>query len=374
MNDVKFLLICLITFSLFYPGCKKESSPPEEPNAAVTSSKVEDVKKEESSAAEKPKAPVIPTQVEDVKEKEFLSDPDAVTAKLENTTISKLDFPNNRLPSFVRRMERENREELKQAEFTVAGQRLKVLLGERLEREFYLHDVNKGYGPYWWGSWSLHSHHKIGDAFFEFMLIEDDSTIAARPYKGELGLIKVGKGGRELEKAEFKGSVRQAGNVSAPVGKIEQRSVGAVAECEIPVGDYTAYYITVTYDDLSISVSNNYHTDAQGIDSGADVVYGMKVRKDKPYVLDFSNKPMVVFDQPRMSNASFSRGQEIKFAAVLIDPKLDIMIRRLYDTSVQFEQETSGGHKYKRPKSLDPKVVITRADGEVVAEGVMPFG
>ncbi len=86
----------------------------------------------------------------------------------------------------------------------------------------------------------------------------------------------------------------------------------------------------------------------------------MQVRADKPYVLDFSNEPMVVFDQPPMSQTSFSRGQEIKFAAVLIDPKLDIMIRGLDDTSVR--------------KSLDPNVVITQADGKIVAEGVMPFG
>ena len=29
---------------------------------------------------------------------------------------------------------------------------------------------------------------------------------------------------------------------------------------------------------------------------------------------------------------------------------------------------------YERNLSLDPKVVITRANGEKVAEGVMPFG
>ena len=88
---------------------------------------------------------------------------------------------------------------------------------------------------------------------------------------------------------------------------------------------------------------------------------------------------MVVFDQPPMSNTSFSRGQEIKFAAVLIDPKLDIMIRRLNDTSVKVDREYKDRdgkviQTVKAYKSLDPKVVITRADGEVVAEGVMPFG
>ena len=125
---------------------------------------------------------------------------------------------------------------------------------------------------------------------------------------------------------------------------------------------------------MAINISNNYHTNAQGIDSRDDVVYGMQVCKDKPYVLDFSNKPMVVFDQPHVSRRTFSRGEEIKFAAVLIDPKLDIMIRGLDDTSVQVEKESSSGRKYKRSKSLDPKVVITHADGEVVAEDVMPFG
>ena len=91
-------------------------------------------------------------------------------------------------------------------------------------------------------------------------------------------------------------------------------------------------------------------------------------------MLDFSNDPVVVFDNPQKDGAVFPRGQKITFAAVLVDPKLDIMIRGLDDTSQQVERELSGGQTYKRPKSLDPTVLVTRADGEVVAEGVMPFG
>ncbi|MBN2315742.1 MAG: hypothetical protein JXM79_17570 [Sedimentisphaerales bacterium] len=64
---------------------------------------------------------------------------------------------------------------------------------------------------------------------------------------------------------------------------------------------------------------------------------------------------------------------------MLVDPKLDIMIRGLDDTSVKVDKENKDatGKVYrtvKRDKSLDPKVVITRADGQVVAEGVLPFG
>jgi hypothetical protein len=105
----------------------------------------------------------------------------------------------------------------------------------------------------------------------------------------------------------------------------------------------------------------------------------MQVRQEKPYVLDFSNAPMVVFDQPPMSQTTFSRGQEIVFAAVLIDPKLDIMIRGLDDTSVKIDKEYKDAEgkvvqTVKEDKSLDPNVVIAHADGEVIAEGVMPFG
>ena len=184
-----FILLCLILVPSFVlTGCKKETPPPQEP-----------------TAAEQPATPAPSTQDQLAKEKEFLSSPDAVTCELEKTTISKLDLPKNNMASFIRRMERENRENVKQARITLANRPCKVILGDKPEREFYLYDTETGIGPYWWGSWSLHSYHKIDDEFFEFMLIEDGTKIAARPYKGPLGTIMAGKGGRELEKVEFNG-------------------------------------------------------------------------------------------------------------------------------------------------------------------------
>jgi hypothetical protein len=58
-----------------------------------------------------------------------------------------------------------------------------------------------------------------------------------------------------------------------------------------------------------------------------------------------------------------------------VDPKLDIMIRNLDDTSHKVTQDAAGkALGYERNLSLDPQVIITRANGEKVAEGVMPFG
>ena len=314
------------------------------------------------------------------RQKDFLSDPDVVTCELKDITIDKLDLPKNSVPSFVRRMERENRKDLKKGQITIANRPFMVLLGESPEQEFFLYDIEKKIAPYWWGSWSLHSYHKLGDKFFRFMLIEDGTKIAARPYKGPLGTIMVGKGGRELEKVEFNGSVHQKESVAAPIGTVKEYWTGTVTECTIPVGDYTPYLMSVIYDNLSIEISDNYHTNAQGQSRPEkQIVYGMQVRQDKPYVLDFSNEPVVVFDQPPANRTAFSRGDEIQFAAVLIDPKLDIMIRGLDDTSVKVDREYKDAkgkviQTVKVNKSLDPNVVIARADGEVVAKGVMPFG
>ena len=368
-----FVLLYLVpALGFALGGCKKETPPQQEAAAPPPTTK-------EKATAKEPAEKPSPEQEISAREKQFLSDPDVVICELKQTTISKLDLPRNNMASFIRRMERENRENVKQAQITLANRPLKVILGDKPEREFYLYDTDTGIGPYWWGSWSLHSYHKINDKFIEFMQVEDGTKIAARPYKGPLGTIMIGKGGRELEKVEFKGSVHQKDNVAAPIGIIKERFTEAVGECQIPVGDYTSYIMHVTYDNLDICISNNYHTNAQGVDSGSDIVYGMQVREDKPYVLDFSNEPMVVFDQPSARQTTFSRGREIKFAAVLIDPKLDIMIRGLEDTSVKVEKEykDATGKVYrtlKVDKSLDPNVVIARADGEVIAEGVMPFG
>ncbi len=131
----------------------------------------------------------------------------------------------------------------------------------------------------------------------------------------------------------------------------------------MPVADYLPAIVTVTLGRLRISVSNNYHAD--GLfrrPSNHPRIYGIKIREDKSYVFDFSNKPDVIFASPA-KDQRVKLGRELTVKAVLIDPELDIMIRRLYDT----------GQKPRRV-SLDPKVVITRADGETVAEGVMPFG
>ena len=75
---------------------------------------------------------------------------------------------------------------------------------------------------------------------------------------------------------------------------------------------------------------------------------------------------------------SFSIHEYDESAFLIIDPVLDFMIRDLVDTTRKQKRELSVGNNQtqtvEEDLSLDPNVVITRADGEKVAQGVMPFG
>lgn len=330
-------------------------------------------KKTEPAPPEKPKAEQVAA------EKIFLASENVTVCKLEKIKVSKLDLPENANPSFVRRMEHDGRNKLKQGTITLDDREYLVLLGDTHGHEFYIYDIEKKNAPYWWGSWSLHSTHLLNGKYYEFMLTDGGDKLAGRPYTGEFGTFKLGKGNRQLEKIEMSGSVKQAGDRSAPIGNLSDNWPKPVAECSIPVGDYTPYIMSITYDNLRISISHNYYNNAQGQRSMDNIIYGMPVRKDQPYVLDFSNKPTIIFEKPKKENTSFSLGEEVKISAVLVDPKLDIMIRGLDDTSVKVGKERmdKDGNmvdKYEVDKSLDPTVVISRSDGEVVAEGIMPFG
>jgi len=63
-----------------------------------------------------------------------------------------------------------------------------------------------------------------------------------------------------------------------------------------------------------------------------------------------------VFASPAR-NHRLKPGEELDVKAVLVDPSLDVMFRRI-----------------GRDDSFNPRVVVRRSNGEIVAEGVMPFG
>jgi len=158
-------------------------------------------------------------------------------------------------------------------------------------------------------------------------------------------------------------------------GEIKSGSPVEARRCEVPVGDYLPEYLTLQFGRLRIALSQNYHSEGKRQSrEGRPPVYGMTVRKDRPFVMDFSDPPDVMFTSP-VDHQRVRSGDTLSVTAVLVDPKLDIMIRRLDDTSRKQAKDADGKPLgYERSLSLDPTVIITRTSGEKVAEGVMPFG
>jgi hypothetical protein len=210
--------------------------------------------------------------------------------------------------------------------------------------------------------------HSIGGTLYRFSATPAGEMLTVRPYDGPLGTLEVGAGGRTLGPMAICGSL-QSERTAVAVGRMSGRSgLLAVQCCTLPVGDYSPNYLTVTYGRLRIALSNNYHADGKPRAARTRrSVYGIRIRTHTPHVLDFSNEPAVMFASPAQGHR-IRLGQELKVMAVLTDPVLDIMVRGLD------EIEKSDAPPYEETASLDPKVVFTRADGEVVAEGVMPFG
>jgi hypothetical protein len=279
---------------------------------------------------------------------------------------------------------------VRRGRFELAGRKFDVYLGYDSIRSklndplcsFFLVNKDDPETPTTW-EWAgqLMAMHRIGSSLYQFSATASGDKVTATKYEGDFGTFKLGAGNRDFKNLRtIKGSVFSSDyhGLSIEGGITEAGAKKPSYSCQLPTGDYTLAYVTMQYGPLSISISKNYHRDGQRMAKIRPKLafekwtYGIKIRKDRPFVLDFSNKPEVLFIGPRRDQR-FKTDEEVNVMAVLIDPVLDIMVRRLRKTTDAYY----GDGKKRRDQnltSLDPKVVITRADGEKVAEGAMPFG
>ncbi len=275
---------------------------------------------------------------------------------------------------------------------------------------------------------------KIGRIHYYFSATPSGDMLIVWPYKGKYGTFKVGSGGRDFRKMKMSGYILSGTegmiNTIVPVGGKPNRQgkFKPVHSCKIPVGDYSSS-LDVYLDRLHPSISRNVHSDGKRMGKlEGPYKFGIKIREDQPFVLDFSSKPEVLFTAPARDHR-IKPGEQLIIEAVLIDPRLDAMIgdfkladpdytvpnlldddylpfliaftaglvvagfslilsilirskRRFFLTSAGlFTALTIGAALvfYVTGLELDyhnipPKVTIARSDGEIVARGVMPFG
>jgi len=298
---------------------------------------------------------------------------DGLAFELEKVPVSDVDFSGPSRPRLLRRSG-----EVRRGEIKIDGIEYDVFMAPYRRTDFCLIPKNNPQNyPRWLGAERLNSTHAIGGKYYSFAKTPEGNKLLVRSFEGDFGTFEVGAGGRNIQEVAMRGSLRSRDTSVAVGGELENGWPKPAKNCRLPVGDYLPSYLTITFGRLSISVSNNYYSDGQRRRGSRTDVYGIKVRQDKPFIFDFSNKPEVMFVSPAKDHR-VKLGQELKVEAVLIDRELDIMIRRLYDTTRKEKKEyaTPDGQKrtFERDVSLDPKVIITRANGEKVDEGVMPFG
>ncbi len=238
---------------------------------------------------------------------------------------------------------------------------------------------------HWLGADEISSFRLVDGRFYTICATPTGDTLMVRRYRGDVGVLRLDRGARQIEGLSIRGSLRSKAAI-VPVGKGAYWSgyPDPVEDCELPVGDYHPEFLVIRYGGLQMVLSNNYHVDgkrqgAMNRQAGTfkAPVYGIKIRKDQPYLFDFSNKPDVMFASPAKEQA-FHRGDEVAIYAVLIDPVLNTMIRELDDTSRKEPPRTdSAGRPETGPErdlSLAPVVAITDSSGKKVSEGKMPFG
>ena len=237
---------------------------------------------------------------------------------------------------------------------------------------------SRGGSPSWWGGDELRAMHWLDGTLYRFSATSLGDELTVSRYQGDLGTLELSAGDRKLEEYGFRGSI-DSPDVAVAVGALDVGGWSSPAKsCRLPVGSYRPNYLTVDYGRLQIDISFNYHADGQPMGySGQPAIYGIHIRENQPFVFDFSTPPEVMFASPARDHR-FKRGEEIEVLAVLTDPKLGFMIRGLDDTKQTKTEEiklpNGETHSYNRKVSLDPKVFITRAGGERIVEGTLPFG
>lgn len=232
--------------------------------------------------------------------------------------------------------------------------------------------------PRWSGATRLNSMHEIDGKLYQFTTTPLGDKLFAQPYEDAFGTFEVGPGGRDVQDVSIQGSFISE-NIAVAIGDgMEHGRPKPTRSCRLPEGDYVPMSVMLMLDHLQIGISKNDYTDGESFRRVShDHVYGIMIREDKPYIFDLTNEPNVLFASPK-KNKRIKPGDRLDVKAVLVDPQLDILINRIYDTSrkVKKEYTTPDGkkHSFEVSTLLDPKVVIMRANGEKVAEGVMPFG
>jgi len=269
----------------------------------------------------------------------------------------------------------------------------------------------------WYGSDRLMAMHKIDGQYWRFSIAPEGGRFFVEPYRGDFGTLTLGSARWFAWKKGIDGSLFAQDKAVLLAGDAKGKPQRTY---QVPVGAYRPGILGIQYGPLRVFIG-------VAPDTGLTAC-PLEVRKDKPCVLDFSSEAQVLFVQPQ-KDTHIRPGDTLAVSAALVDPKLGIMIRdlrrkplmgaslylvamigavalvplslwllgrkawrrswllpvlsvvgllvlaggmgALYVADAMLHASESRQRGYEQ---LNPAVTIARANGQIVAEGVMPFG
>jgi hypothetical protein len=264
----------------------------------------------------------------------------------------------------------------------IGGQSYEAMLGNPFDRSSgtLLLKPDKGTGRRSSAPWKpvlLNMLHQDEGNFYTVSASSDGGRVTVSPYRGKFGQFRIGAPDCAIDKLGAVGTLQSKEQLTVSVGKPDYYyTAERPKQCRLPVGDYQTGYLTVDFGSVTVRLSANRY-DLSGRPT-TQPTYGIKIREDKPFVMDFSGQPKVVFTSPAKDRV-YRPGDKVVFKALVLEPSLGSMIRGLYDTTQKTgtrpaRNEQGESVSVPRYASLHPSVSITNSSGKEVANGKMPFG
>jgi len=218
---------------------------------------------------------------------------------------------------------------------------------------------------------------EVEGVFYQLSATPSGDELGVSPYRGDYGVFEIAPADKE---------VKDRGVLGVLMGKERTVVFGGpalsspppepkAAQHKLPVGDYTGYYLALRVGKVGATLRQNAYYESRTPGGPEPSVH---IRKDKPLVLDFTQKPKVEFTYPP-KDKPIRTGDTVMIRAILIEPTLDLRFLGLEDKT-----RKTGEMKYMGPEgkpvsmarfaSLDPDIAILDSTGKKVAEGKMPFG
>ncbi len=171
--------------------------------------------------------------------------------------------------------------------------------------------------------------HKVDDQFWSLSTTPAGDRLFVTRYEGDFGTLTMNSGRLFAQKSRFSGTLMSENRVVL-VGEDYSANPedGSVQSCSLPVGDYLPIYFGFRDDPMIATISDCRHLDGHLGEPIEQHAYPVKIRKDETCVFEPLKGSKVLFVSPQ-PDTRITLGQNLPVKAVLVDPKLGIMIEHL---------------------------------------------